>query len=351
MHLVNPDDIPKSVRDLHDHLENKVKAHAGHVIRLQSTKEIKSGNDRYRFPQEASDADVAAWQADKIMPANDHDLYVGTRDSHMQGGAETTPVASHDDADAAHTKTQNALSKTIIPPENQPKEPPKPANDDDETPQAYKPSTNAPANFEPPKPANESVNYLNESYEEQSKKYPADRGGNIDLEADEKINNPPRKPGWYEHSKEDRYEWDPHERRNVPTNGVWTTDALGKERQVNDNAHNEITSEVHEPANLVREDAKRRAERETETPKRKSWFNFNKKPYVIKTDDLHESRKQFRYGDSSEYRKVALFSDIINEMEVRDLSGKVKKVKTVAVRMASGQIENLPPGKSGSSGH
>jgi hypothetical protein len=44
------------------------------------------------------------------------------------------------------------------------------------------------------------------------------------------------------------------------------------------------------------------------------------------------------------------FRDYLNEMQIRDASGKLQPVKKVPVRMASGKIEMQYPGKSGSSG-
>ena len=44
------------------------------------------------------------------------------------------------------------------------------------------------------------------------------------------------------------------------------------------------------------------------------------------------------------------FKEYIEELTVRDASGKKIKVKNVAIRMADGSICKLPPGKSGSSG-
>jgi hypothetical protein len=44
------------------------------------------------------------------------------------------------------------------------------------------------------------------------------------------------------------------------------------------------------------------------------------------------------------------FKDYLEELTVRDASGKKIHVKNVAIRMADGSIRSLPPGKSGSSG-
>ena len=44
------------------------------------------------------------------------------------------------------------------------------------------------------------------------------------------------------------------------------------------------------------------------------------------------------------------FSKYIQELSVRDASGKIIKVPNVKIRLADGTIKSLPPGKSGSSG-
>jgi hypothetical protein len=44
------------------------------------------------------------------------------------------------------------------------------------------------------------------------------------------------------------------------------------------------------------------------------------------------------------------FKDYLEELTVRDASGKKIHVKNVPIRMADGTIRRLPPGKSGSSG-
>lgn len=44
------------------------------------------------------------------------------------------------------------------------------------------------------------------------------------------------------------------------------------------------------------------------------------------------------------------FLEYIAEMQVRDASGKIIKVRKVPIRMASGKIKMQYPGKSGSSG-
>lgn len=44
------------------------------------------------------------------------------------------------------------------------------------------------------------------------------------------------------------------------------------------------------------------------------------------------------------------FKQLVKEMTVRDPSGKLIKIKKVAIRMADGKIRMQYPGKSGSSG-
>lgn len=44
------------------------------------------------------------------------------------------------------------------------------------------------------------------------------------------------------------------------------------------------------------------------------------------------------------------FKQHLQELKVRDASGKLINVPNVRIRMASGKIESHPPGKSGSSG-
>jgi hypothetical protein len=44
------------------------------------------------------------------------------------------------------------------------------------------------------------------------------------------------------------------------------------------------------------------------------------------------------------------FKEFIKELDIRDATGYTMHVKNVDIRMASGKIKSLPPGKSGSSG-
>lgn len=44
------------------------------------------------------------------------------------------------------------------------------------------------------------------------------------------------------------------------------------------------------------------------------------------------------------------FAQYMQEITIRNASGKPTKVKNVPIRMADGTIRSLPPGKSGSSG-
>jgi hypothetical protein len=44
------------------------------------------------------------------------------------------------------------------------------------------------------------------------------------------------------------------------------------------------------------------------------------------------------------------FKEYIQELRVRDGSGKLINVPNVKIRMADGTLKSLPPGKSGSSG-
>jgi hypothetical protein len=44
------------------------------------------------------------------------------------------------------------------------------------------------------------------------------------------------------------------------------------------------------------------------------------------------------------------FREFLNEITIRDASGKLKKLSCVPIRQADRKIRCLPPGKSGSSG-
>jgi hypothetical protein len=44
------------------------------------------------------------------------------------------------------------------------------------------------------------------------------------------------------------------------------------------------------------------------------------------------------------------FKEYLEELKVRDGSGKLINVPNVKIRMADGTLKSLPPGKSGSSG-
>ena len=363
-----PDEIPKSVYDLRDHLKRKVLEHVNHKIRLQGHKEIvHDRNYRDVIPNYVNQDEVDEYMKEREskIPANDHDMYVGTPQSHIDKytgkPAQEIPTEAESEASRIATKERWEKSQEKLRQEREAKYPdgaPPPANDNDSAP--------------PPKPANdytpanESVNYINESYENETHKYPTiaidyHKGNSVrhhiskagvDLQADEVLEkklNEKNTPQTASHENGQHSVWRVRQREpEVLT--MYHEDALGKEHSVDLNAHNLLSSEVHNIASLQRGIAHDKAKRDTEKAKRKGMFGFLKKPYVVQTDDLHESKKVFKYGESAEYRKIALFSDIVNEMEVRDMSGKVKKVQNVAIRMADGTIRDLPPGKSGSSG-
>lgn len=67
------------------------------------------------------------------------------------------------------------------------------------------------------------------------------------------------------------------------------------------------------------------------------------------TDSLTNIYKNDTPGQEPRLKSFKEFIEI-KEVNIRTVDGKIEKLKNVPIRMTSGEIKNMPPGKSGSSG-
>jgi hypothetical protein len=67
------------------------------------------------------------------------------------------------------------------------------------------------------------------------------------------------------------------------------------------------------------------------------------------TDSLTDIYKNDTPGQEPKLKRFKQFVEM-NEVTIRTADNKLKKLENVPIRMASGEIKSMPPGKSGSSG-
>lgn len=67
------------------------------------------------------------------------------------------------------------------------------------------------------------------------------------------------------------------------------------------------------------------------------------------TDSLTNIYKNDTPGQEPKIKSFKKFIEA-KQVSIRTVDGEIEKLKNVPIRMASGEIKNMPPGKSGSSG-